>query len=101
MQALPLPGMNDNLAPPPSLTQRFSEESLAFQERIFERNGLGDGTAALPPALHILPKPIITMQVPLSGRSRGSFSKSSSSFSFLVCQAVHCDAAVGGCISCP
>ena len=43
--------------------QRFSQESLDFQERISQRSGLGDGTACLPPALHILPKPIITMQV--------------------------------------
>lgn len=43
--------------------QKFSQESLDFQERISQRNGLGDGKACLPPALHILPKPIITMQV--------------------------------------
>jgi 3-ketoacyl-CoA synthase len=42
--------------------ERFSQESLDFQERISSRSGLGDGHACLPPALHILPKPIITIQ---------------------------------------
>lgn len=50
--------------------QRFSQESLDFQERISQRSGLGDGTACLPPALHILPKPIITMQVRRSPHGR-------------------------------
>lgn len=46
------------------LLQLFSQESLDFQERIAERSGLGnDCPPSLPPALHILPQPIITMQV--------------------------------------
>jgi len=42
--------------------QRFSKDSLDFQERISARSGLGNGHACLPPALHILPKPVITLQ---------------------------------------
>ena len=44
-------------APP---AQKFSEESLEFQRRISQRNGLSEETY-LPPALHTLP-PVVTME---------------------------------------
>ena len=40
--------------------QKFSEESLEFQRRISQRNGLSEETY-LPPALHTLP-PVVTME---------------------------------------
>lgn len=40
--------------------QKFSEESLEFQRRISQRNGLSEETY-LPPALHSLP-PTVTME---------------------------------------
>jgi 3-ketoacyl-CoA synthase len=40
--------------------QKFSQESLEFQRRISQRNGLSEETY-LPPALHTLP-PVVTME---------------------------------------
>lgn len=40
--------------------QKFSEESLEFQRRISQRNGLSEETY-LPPALHSLP-PTVSME---------------------------------------
>ena len=40
--------------------QKFSDESLEFQRRISQRNGLSEETY-LPPALHTLP-PNVTME---------------------------------------
>jgi 3-ketoacyl-CoA synthase len=41
--------------------QKFSEESLEFQRRISQRNGLSEETY-LPPALHMQPKPVVNME---------------------------------------
>lgn len=40
--------------------QKFTEESLEFQRRISQRNGLGEETY-LPPALHMDP-PVVNME---------------------------------------
>ena len=50
--------------------QKFSDESLEFQRRISQRNGLSEETY-LPPALHTLP-PNVTMETGARGGAHGA-----------------------------